>query len=251
MEYVYRFKDNEDNIFKYIGIVWGKTRTLAQRINEHLKYDDWCQGKEWTIEYIEENINTRTDAEYFEAHFVSLYGTDKYYNKAKAGWGVSYFLPDRENDWKKYDTNIKEKEIMRENISEIDKATELTNELFSLKTNEQRISFGCKLRAKKNRHTVKSDTEHTYWLRVMDLINEEIGKRLFGYLYNKDIIHVFLDGFGQIKINLDGFGLVIYYPNNDTFEIPHLNHGIYSRKSFSKCLDDTILKINTYKNIFV
>ena len=102
MEYVYRFKDNEDNIFKYIGIVWGKTRTLAQRINEHLKYDDWCQGKKWTIEYIEENINTRTDAEYFEAHFVSLYGTDKYYNKAKAGWGVSSFLPNRENDWVEY-----------------------------------------------------------------------------------------------------------------------------------------------------
>lgn len=251
MEYVYRFKDNEDNIFKYVGIVWGETRTLTQRINEHFKYDDWCKGREWTIEYIEENINTRTDAEYFEAHFVSLYGTDKYYNKAKAGWGVSSFLPDRENDWKKYDNTFKEKEVMRETISETDMAKELTDELFSLETHSDRVSFGRKLRAKKNRHTVKSDLEYEYWQKVMKLIDEEMAYRLFGDNYDKEKMTLFIDGFGQINIDLEGFGRLIYFPNDNTFKIPHIENKIFSKSEFFGYIDNVIERISTYKMAFV
>lgn len=104
MAYVYRYIDNSDGIIKYIGIVWSGNRTLQQRIYEHQRNDNWCKLGDFTIEYIEENINSRTDAEFFEAHYISLYGTDKYFNVSKAGWGVSSFLPNRENDWVKYDS---------------------------------------------------------------------------------------------------------------------------------------------------
>lgn len=100
---IYKYIDKSDGIVKYVGTVWSKNRTLAQRINEHKNNDEWCKKGNFTIEYIEENINTRTDAEYFESHYISLYGTDKYFNKTKQGWGVSSFLPDREKDWKKYE----------------------------------------------------------------------------------------------------------------------------------------------------
>ena len=106
LAYVYRYIDNSDGVIKYVGIVWSENRTLTQRIYEHQRNDEWCKNGSFTIEYIEENINTRTDAEYFESHYISLYGTDKYFNEKKSGWGVSSFLPDRENDWKKYDKSI-------------------------------------------------------------------------------------------------------------------------------------------------
>lgn len=105
MAYVYRYIDNSDGIIKYVGIVWGKNTTLTNRIYQHKYNDDWCKGKDFTIEYIKEDINTRTDAEYFEAHYISLYQTDKYFNIAKSGWGVSSFLPNRENDWVVYNGN--------------------------------------------------------------------------------------------------------------------------------------------------
>lgn len=103
MAYVYRYIDNSDGIIKYVGIVYGKGRTLQQRIYEHKIKDDWCRNRDFTIEYITENINTRTDAEFFESHYISLYGTDKYFNTHKSGWGISSYLPNRENDWIKYD----------------------------------------------------------------------------------------------------------------------------------------------------
>ena len=105
MAYVYRYIDNSDGIIKYVGIVWSENRTLTQRIYEHQRNEEWCKNRSFTIEYIEENINTRTDAEYFESHYISLYGTDKYFNEKKIGWGISSFLPNRENDWKVYDRN--------------------------------------------------------------------------------------------------------------------------------------------------
>jgi len=101
MAYVYRYTDLSDNIIKYVGIVWSDNMELKNRIDAHHR-DDWYAGTFWKIEYLSENIVTRTDAEYFEAHYISLYGTDKYHNKMKAGWGISHFLPDRENEWKEY-----------------------------------------------------------------------------------------------------------------------------------------------------
>ena len=98
MAYVYRYTDLLDEKIKYVGIVWSENRTLLQRILEHEKNDEWCKKGQFRIEYITENILSRTDAEYFESHYISLYETDKYYNTKKSGWGVSSFLPERD-DW--------------------------------------------------------------------------------------------------------------------------------------------------------
>ena len=106
MAWVYRYTDLSDNIIKYIGIVWGKNRTLKQRLIEHKKNDDWCKSKNYKIEYIEQDIDNRTDAEYFEAHYISLYNTDHYYNIKKAGWGISKYLPNRENDWVEFSFDL-------------------------------------------------------------------------------------------------------------------------------------------------
>ena len=79
--YVYRYTDLTDNIIKYVGIVWSKNRTLEQRIKEHYLYDEWCNGKQWKVEYLE--IDNKTDCEGLEGHFISLYETNKWYNKGK------------------------------------------------------------------------------------------------------------------------------------------------------------------------
>lgn len=103
--YVYRYRDNTDGIIKYVGIVYGETRTLEERLREHLQLDAWC-NLNFTIEYITEDINTRSEAEAFESHYISLYGTDKYFNSMKIGWGTNKYLPDREKDFVVFLPNI-------------------------------------------------------------------------------------------------------------------------------------------------
>ncbi len=116
MAYIYRYTDLVDNIIKYVGIVWSDNRSLEDRLYEHELRDDWCRTRKWKIEYLTENITTRTDAEYFEAHYISLYQTDKYFNVSKAGWGVSSFLPNRENDWVEF---IQKPITLKQNLSDL------------------------------------------------------------------------------------------------------------------------------------
>ena len=101
MAYVYRYTDLKDNKIKYVGIVWSENRTLSQRLNEHLKLDDWCNNN-YKIEYLE--VANRTEAESLESHFIALYKTYKFYNNAKADWGINSFIPDMEDDWKEFDS---------------------------------------------------------------------------------------------------------------------------------------------------
>ena len=110
MAYVYRYTDLKDNKIKYVGIVWSKNRTLAQRLNEHLKLDDWCHNN-YKVEYLE--VANRTEAESLESHFIALYKTYKFYNNATSDWGINSFIPDMENDWKEFNVknlNIKLKD---------------------------------------------------------------------------------------------------------------------------------------------
>lgn len=146
MAWVYRYTDLSDNIIKYVGIVWGKNRTLKQRLIEHKKYDDWCKSKNFKIEYIEQDIDNRTDAEYFEAHYISLYNTDHYYNIKKAGWGISKYLPNREDDWTEFSfdlTDYKDEYIskLEDKIEEQSKTISiLETENISLKRNIDEVS---------------------------------------------------------------------------------------------------------------
>lgn len=106
MGFIYKYIDMNDEIVKYIGIVWSTDNIygLKKRVKEHLR-DSWNKLGDWRIEYINENICSRTDAEYFESHYISLYNTGKYFNKSKVGWGVSNFLPQRD-DWNVLDLSF-------------------------------------------------------------------------------------------------------------------------------------------------
>ena len=96
MNYVYRYIDKADNIIKYIGIVCRDTENaLDKRIYEHSYNDSWCQGKSWKIEYI--TVPTKNDAHALEGHFIALYGTNRWYNKAKTTLGLLSFV---KNDFK-------------------------------------------------------------------------------------------------------------------------------------------------------
>jgi hypothetical protein len=107
--YVYRYTDLNDEIIKYVGNVWSNNRTLQKRIREH-KNDDWYKDKNWKIEYIQ--VNTRTDAEYLESHFIEKYKTYNYYNQAKAHWGISDFIKD-DFEWKLYTEDLSEFECLK------------------------------------------------------------------------------------------------------------------------------------------
>ena len=73
-------------------------------MKEHEKCDDWCKDGCYKIEYIQ--FNNRSTLEAVEAHLISLYGTDKFFNKAKSGWGICEFIPDLGNKWIKYNGEL-------------------------------------------------------------------------------------------------------------------------------------------------
>ena len=102
MAYVYRYKDMWTNEVHYVGIVWSKTRTLTTRISEHYKNDKWCRDGCYIVETLNVPVNTRTDAEYYEAHYIALYGTGKFYNKSKVNMGISNLIPNNEDKWEYY-----------------------------------------------------------------------------------------------------------------------------------------------------
>jgi hypothetical protein len=253
LAYVYRYRDNADGIIKYVGIVWGKTTTLSNRLYQHRRNDDWCKNRSFTIEYIKENINTRTDAEYFEAHYISLYQTDKYFNVSKAGWGVSSFLPDRENDWIVYDYRNFKEEGFSPDVSELNMAKTLTDQLFSFKTEEERTSFGRRLRVNKNPNIsrTRSDKEIKYWNNVIDLIDKEVGIRILGNNYDDKKIRVYLNGRAKIIIDILNFGEFVFDPQENTLKTTsHMHINVFDKDDFIKCLEYIIDIVKHIKQDF-
>ena len=96
---VYRFIDETDNIIKYVGIT--RRDRIYDRMSLHKLYDSWKDLGIWRIEYFE--CENKSEAEAFESHLITLYGTDKYFNTMKVGWGLNQYLPDVENKWKLYE----------------------------------------------------------------------------------------------------------------------------------------------------
>lgn len=166
MAWVYRYTDLADGIIKYVGVVWGKTRTLEQRLKEHERDDTWCNTRRWKIEYIEEDIETRAEAEAFETHFIELYGTDKYFNVSKGGWGLNKFLPDYTDKWKEYNCksiyDIEYEKINKKKQNIIDKietAKQEVNELeYNLSCEKEKIKIALREidNAKQNEEYVKN-----------------------------------------------------------------------------------------------
>lgn len=98
--YVYRYIDNNDDKIKYIGIT---SRPLKQRIEEHKKNEQWEALGSWRIEYF--IVDTKSQSEAWESHLIALYQTDKWYNKAKSGWGkIKQFMPVKIK-WRIYSDN--------------------------------------------------------------------------------------------------------------------------------------------------
>lgn len=87
---VYRFIDETDNKIKYVGIT--RRDRISDRMLLHKECDIWKDLGIW-----------KSEAEAFESHLITLYGTDKYFNTMKVGWGLNQYLPDIENKWKLYE----------------------------------------------------------------------------------------------------------------------------------------------------
>jgi len=99
MAYVYRYRDTNDGVVKYVGIV-NVESNFPKRFEQH-KRDKWCKGRNWEISYIE--VPSRADAEALEAHYIARYRTYNWYNKAKADWGALSFIDDSKFEWKLID----------------------------------------------------------------------------------------------------------------------------------------------------
>lgn len=93
---VYRYRDINDGIVKYIGIV--DDGTLPTRHKQHRK-EEWYKNGHFICEYIQ--LNNKSETEAMESHLISYYNTDKFYNRSKAGWGLNSMIPTpNESEWK-------------------------------------------------------------------------------------------------------------------------------------------------------
>lgn len=101
MGMVYRYTDLADGKIKYVGAIWSEKRTLKDRVEEHKK-DAWCKDRKWKIEYLKREIKSRIDAELFKSHYISEYGTDKYFNIRKTDWGKSEVINSLNDEWEVY-----------------------------------------------------------------------------------------------------------------------------------------------------
>lgn len=103
MPYVYKYVDNEDGICKYVGITSGGVTALKNRLCAH-KREDWTKGKQFTITCF--RCDTRSEAEAFESHFISEYGTWKYFNTSKADWGINHWLSNVDVNWQPIESSV-------------------------------------------------------------------------------------------------------------------------------------------------
>jgi len=122
MPYVYYYKDTNDDTVKYVGLI-KEDHNFPLRFAQH-KNDSWYAEGNWSIWYLP--VETRTDAEALEAHYIALFGTWKYYNKRKADWGECSFAPDSIK-WAEFDAMrtepvidfIRELEIVEANVKRL------------------------------------------------------------------------------------------------------------------------------------
>lgn len=206
---LYRYRDLSDGIIKYIGIVWGKERNLKQRANEHYK-ENRFKRIDWEISYIEIDLQSRTDAEYFESHYIAYYNTDKWLNIKKSGWGISSFVPTfEESEWKIYNHIFIDDEL-ENNPPEIT-AQELIDVFLSYKDKQRRKALTCQIKGKTYVKSVSSE----YWIKVRDLMNI--------YINNKVLIGSRLKfritPLGEIITELPFFGKAYYRDYSDSFYI--------------------------------
>ena len=197
MGVVYRYTDLSCGIIKYVGIVWSDGDNLMRRVKQH-RYDRKFNGISWKIEYLDINICSRTDAEYFESHYISLYGTDKYLNVSKSGWGVSAFLPDRETEWK---------EFSQEGTA-IYSAKDIFEELMSCADHDDRRSIYMKytkLVARSCGDGVWSD------------IKCELNRLLNNLLFQESSDIAYFNGWGEIIINFPIIGAIEYRDYDNVF----------------------------------
>lgn len=109
MPYVYKYTDKTDNKVKYVGLIKADSN-FPKRFYQHHK-DWWHDEGDWSISYTE--VSTQTDAEALEAHLIEYYKTTQFYNRAKAGWGLSEYLPDpKELDWKTVESESSGEELL-------------------------------------------------------------------------------------------------------------------------------------------
>lgn len=97
MPYIYKYVNCKTQDVEYVGII-NKDSNFPRRFDQH-KRDAWYEPFKYDIYYAQ--VQSQTDAEALEGHFISFYGSDKYHNKAKTGWGECSFAP--EIEWKKFD----------------------------------------------------------------------------------------------------------------------------------------------------
>ena len=100
MPYIYKYVNKDTDDVEYVGIIKSDSN-FPNRFIQH-KSDGWYQPDKYKIYF--KQLKSQTDAEALEGHFIALYGSYKYHNKAKAKWGECSFAPDIE--WYEFDETL-------------------------------------------------------------------------------------------------------------------------------------------------
>lgn len=89
MPYIYKYVNKETEQVEYVGIIKSDSN-FPGRFYQH-STDPWYVPNKYQIYYAE--VETQTDAEALEGHFIATYRSDRFYNIAKGKWGICSFAP--------------------------------------------------------------------------------------------------------------------------------------------------------------
>lgn len=101
MPFIYKYVNKKSKCVEYVGII-NKDTNFPRRFDQH-KRDPWWEFDKYEIFYAP--VESQTDAEALEGHFISVYRSYEFYNRKKSEWGECSFAPDI--SWTKYEDDIR------------------------------------------------------------------------------------------------------------------------------------------------
>ena len=220
---IYRYRDLSDRIIKYIGIIYSNQRTILQRVEEHNRERKF-KGISWEISYIIYENLSRTDAEYLESHYISLFHTDEWLNSTKRGWGLGAFVPIiKEEDWIIFNDSSDIKSMLS-NMEQYDvkEASQKIINVFLSADSDYRKIMCNKIKGKVH----KKYSNYQYWIEV----KKQMDKYINNILYPDSGLKFHITQNGCIQTNLPFLGNAYYDDLNQCFYIVSLDKHIPKHK---------------------
>lgn len=210
--FVYKYYDDNENII-YVG----KTKDasdIGRRIKEHSNGNDRekealasakkIQFAEFKCEEHMNSVESILINVLRPKYNIQVPICEQCYNVSKIIWN-DYIRKDIDSELKK--------EESQDTI-----AKQLFEAYMQLTNDQERLSFSRKLSSKKNTKLVKQSNMRDYWMQIESKFNKLIKDYYFEHVETSRLCP-YINGSGEIAVNVTDLFQITYYPCDNTFRI--------------------------------